>query len=96
MHHSLLKKDLDQWCFPERLEDLIHDHPVDFTIPLTDRVNSKELEVHRHQRPQENPLRCRNLKAWGGMRPGVFDINKARRGGLKVVTPPGFEPGFSP
>ncbi len=42
------EKDLDQWCFLERLEDLIHDHPVDFTIPLTDRVN-RCLQEHVRQ-----------------------------------------------
>lgn len=36
---ELLQKDVDQWWFLERLEDLIHDHPVPFTIPLTHRVN---------------------------------------------------------
>lgn len=36
---ELLKLDVDQWWFLERLEDLTQDNPVAFTIPPTKRVN---------------------------------------------------------
>lgn len=45
---ELLKKDVDQWWFLERLEDLIQDHPVAFIIPPTERVQTF-LEEHARQ-----------------------------------------------